>query len=97
MFTVLSFDYSSNYEQLIAENKRLRNDLDSLEREQKKALDELLKAYDTISKFRSEIELRDEALNTLQLSNKAASEAADRLNKALNDNRKRYKKKKPKF
>ena len=56
--------FSGNDSQIIAQNKKLRADLDTLKKEHEQACAECIIAYDTIRKLQNELEMHDDMVNT---------------------------------
>ena len=77
-------------EDLVAENKKLRIDLKSMEQKYDNTVEECSMAYSSIKLLKSDLNERDTIIRDLEASNKVAVETANRLNRKLNENRRLY-------
>ena len=73
---------------------RLEVELSNMKQNYEKSLNECTAAYDAIKELKGDLKARDDIICDLEVSNKIATESANKLNKIMNDSRKKYEKEK---
>ena len=73
---------------------RLEVELSNMKQNYEKSINECTAAYDAIKELKGDLKARDDIICDLEVSNKIATESANKLNKIMNDSRKKYEKEK---